>query len=199
MVSNTREIALEKAIQKHLTGYTTEELAGQPAPVGDGPYRIGQPGDFNAQFALDTRMFWQFLETTQAKELAKLQSRNPSDWQAKILERFDRMIKKHGLLHLLKKGLPVDDAFFSLMYPAPLASSAAVHWPDNTAVEPSGWSCCVMRGLGCGRESSMEVSVWLGWMVEARSYQARRRQVVGRKRLSVHRANPHESQRFGRP
>jgi type I restriction enzyme R subunit len=54
-----------------------------------------------------------------------LQSRNPSDWQAKILERFDRMIKKHGLLHLLKKGLPVDDAFFSLMYPAPLASSAA--------------------------------------------------------------------------
>ena len=137
MVSNTREIALEKAIQKHLTGYTTEELAGQPAPVGDGPYRIGQPGDFNAQFALDTRMFWQFLETTQAKELAKLQSRNPSDWQAKILERFDRMIKKHGLLHLLKKGLPVDDAFFSLMYPAPLASSAArVH--DNFAA--NNWS-----------------------------------------------------------
>jgi type I restriction enzyme R subunit len=125
MVSNTREIALEQAIQKHLTGYTTEELAGAPAPVGNGPYRIGLPGDFNPQFALDTRMFWQFLETTQAKELAKLRVRNPSDWQAKILERFDRMIKKHGLLHLLKKGLPVDDAFFSLMYPAPLASSAA--------------------------------------------------------------------------
>lgn len=125
MVSNTREIALEQAIQKHLTGHTTEELAGAPAPVGDGPYRIGLPGDFNAQFALDAAMFWQFLETTQAKELAKLQLRNPSDWQAKILERFDRMIKKHGLLHLLKKGLPVDDAFFSLMYPAPLASSAA--------------------------------------------------------------------------
>lgn len=125
MVSNTHEVALEQAIQKHLTGHTTEELAGLPAPVGDGPYRIGLPGDFNAQFALDTALFWQFLETTQAKELAKLQSRNPSDWQAKILERFDRMIKKHGLLHLLKKGLPVDDAFFSLMYPAPLASSAA--------------------------------------------------------------------------
>ncbi len=125
MVSNTKEVALEKAIQKHLTGHTTEDLGGQPAPVGGGPYRIGLPGDFNAQFTLDTAKFWQFLESTQAKELAKLQSRNPSDWQAKILERFDRMIKKHGLLHLLKKGLPVDDAFFSLMYPAPLASSAA--------------------------------------------------------------------------
>jgi type I restriction enzyme, R subunit len=125
MVSNTREIALEQAIQKHLTGHTTEELAGAAAPIGGAPYLIGIPSDFNAQFALDTRMFWQFLEATQAKELAKLQSRNPSDWQAKILERFDRMIKKHGLLHLLKKGLPVDDAFFSLMFPAPLASSTA--------------------------------------------------------------------------
>ncbi|HAB62735.1 MAG TPA: DEAD/DEAH box helicase [Pseudomonas sp.] len=73
---------------------------------------------------MDTVIFWQFLEETQGKELAKLQSRNPSDWQAKILERFDRLIKKHGLLHLLKKGLSVDDAFFTLMYPAPLASSA---------------------------------------------------------------------------
>lgn len=93
MVSNTKEVALERAIQKHLTGHTTEDLAGRPAPVGGGPYRIGLPGDFNAQFALDTAMFWQFLQTTQGKELAKLQSRNPSDWQAKILERFDRMIK----------------------------------------------------------------------------------------------------------
>jgi len=58
MVSNTREIALEQAIQKHLTGHTTEELAGASAPVGDGPYRIGLPGDFNARFALDTAMFW---------------------------------------------------------------------------------------------------------------------------------------------
>lgn len=124
MVSNTKEVALEQAIQKHLAGWTTEELAGQSAPVSGELYRIGLPGDFNAQYALDAVMFWQFLEATQGKELAKLQSRNPSDWQAKILERFDRLIKKHGLLHLLKKGLPVDDAFFSLMYPAPLASSA---------------------------------------------------------------------------
>jgi len=104
MVSNTREIALEQAIQKHLTGHTSEDLAGQPAPpvpenCRGGPYRIGLPGDFNAQFALDTAMFWQFLHATQGKDLAKLQSRNPSDWQAKIIERFDRMIvtPKHPL------------------------------------------------------------------------------------------------------
>lgn len=125
MVSNTKEIALEQAIQKHLTGFTSEELAGQPQPEDATKYRIGSPLDFNAQYALDTKLFWQFLEDTQGKELEKLKTRNPSDWERKILERFDRMIKKHGVLHLLKKGLQVDDAFFVLMYPAPLASSSA--------------------------------------------------------------------------
>jgi len=125
MVSNTKEVALEQAIQRHLTGLTSEELAGQAAPADHGPFRHGLPADFDADYALDTRLFWEFLETTQGKELAKLKERNPGDWQRKILERFDRLIKKNGVLHLLKKGLAVDDAFFALMYPAPLASSAA--------------------------------------------------------------------------
>ena len=34
------------------------------------------------------------------------------------------MIRKHGVVHLLKKGLAVDQAHFQLMYPAPLASSS---------------------------------------------------------------------------
>jgi type I restriction enzyme R subunit len=34
------------------------------------------------------------------------------------------MVKKNGVLHLLKKGLDVDEAHLTLMYPAPLASSS---------------------------------------------------------------------------
>lgn len=125
MVSNTREIALEQTIQRHLTGLTSEDLGGQPAPDGHGPFRLALPGDFDPQYALDTRLFWKFLEATQGRELAKLRDRNPADWQRKILERLDRLMRKDGVLHLLKKGVSVDDAHFSLMYPAPLASSAA--------------------------------------------------------------------------
>ena len=80
-------------------------------------YYIGNPAQFNKQVALDEQFFWQFLQATQADELEKLQKHSPSDWQRKIVERFDRLIKKHGLLHLLKKGLGVDDAHFHLMYP----------------------------------------------------------------------------------
>ena len=110
MVSKTNEEALEALIESHL--------------AVSGAFLTGQPTDYNAQFAVDERFLWQFLQATQADELDKLKRNSAVDWQRKILERFDRLIKKHGILHLLKKGLSVDDAFFNLMYPAPLASSS---------------------------------------------------------------------------
>jgi type I restriction enzyme R subunit len=128
MVSQTNEQALESAIEKALTGTCLEELKGQvreAAPdFGNKLYKVGYPSDFNMQYALDERFFWSFLEKTQEDELEKIKRNNPNDWQRKIYERFDRLIKKHGVLHLLKKGLSVDDAHFNLMYPAPLASSS---------------------------------------------------------------------------
>lgn len=129
MPSQTNEQALEAAIEKILTGTSVEELK-QAGDVNDRSelyrsgkgYYIGYPSDFNAKYALDEERFWHFLETTQADELAKLQKQ--SDWKLKILERFDRLMKKYGVLRLLKKGLEVDDAHFTLFYVAPLASSS---------------------------------------------------------------------------
>jgi len=120
MVSNTSEIALEQAIERHLTGAVREGGAA------DGEWMSGDPGDFDARLALDTRFFWQFLQSSQGDSLEVLQNRYPNDWQARITSQLDRRIKKYGLLHLLKKGLPVDDVRLHLMYPAPLASSSPV-------------------------------------------------------------------------
>ncbi len=129
MVSQTNEQALESTIEKYLTGSCLEdqkdsihESYNVPSSTNQG-YQLGISADFNANFALDTKFFWQFLQNTQADELEKLQ-KTGANWQRKILERFDRLIKKYGLLHLLKKGLSVDNAYFNLMYPAPLASSS---------------------------------------------------------------------------
>ena len=109
MTSNTKEKALELAIENHLNkrcGYAT-----------------GDRHHFNAHYAIDTNKFWDFLVKTHKKELDTLKHHNPNDWQRKILERFDRVVKKQGILYLLKKGLQVDDADFNLRYPTPLASS----------------------------------------------------------------------------
>lgn len=133
MHSQTNEQALEAAIEKHLAGTCLENLKQQGLTIdavnedaaiyqtGKG-YYIGQPSNFNAHFAIDEQFFWDFLQRTQKEELEKLQKQ--TDWKLKILNRFDRMIKKYGVLHLLKKGLEVDDAHFTLFYESPLASSS---------------------------------------------------------------------------
>ncbi|MBL0200985.1 MAG: type I restriction endonuclease subunit R [Chitinophagaceae bacterium] len=133
VTSQTNEQALEAAIEKRLTGTCLEELKEQSIPLnavadrlplyrsGNG-YYIGSPSDFNAKIAIDETRFWDFLQSTQKEELAKLQKQ--SDWKLKILERLDRMIKKYGIIRLFRKGLDVDDAHFTLLYPLPLASSS---------------------------------------------------------------------------
>jgi type I restriction enzyme R subunit len=132
MPSQTNEQALEATIEKKLTGSCIEELKSESSNTtnertelyrsGNG-YYIGHASDFNAKYAIDEVRFWHFLETTQPEELAKLQKQ--SDWKIKILERLDRLVKKYGILRLLRKGLEVDDAHFTLMYVLPLASSSA--------------------------------------------------------------------------
>lgn len=129
MVSQTNEQALEAAIEKALTGSSLEQVKQGIAEnsaqyIANNGFMRGRSSDFNAQYALDEHWFWEFLESTQQETLKRLQKNSPHDWQRKILERFDRLAKKNGILHLLKKGLSVDDAHFYLMYPAPLASSS---------------------------------------------------------------------------
>jgi len=130
VVSQTNEQALENLIQKHLTGTTLKELNTELKETTtdynnqNQLYQHGHAKDFNPQYALDTRLFWQFLHNSQKKSLDTLKQRHPNDWQQKIQQRFDRLIKKYGIIHLLKKGLKIDDIHLDLMYPAPLASSS---------------------------------------------------------------------------
>ena len=141
MPTLTNEQALESSIEKVLCGTCLEEIGkdaiqnisdSQELYRSGNGYYIGYPKDFDAKYALDLNHFWAFLESTQKEELERVQ--RSSDWKLKILERFDRMIKKYGVLHLLRKGLEVDDAHFTLFYQSPLASSSKAvkeHFESN--------------------------------------------------------------------
>lgn len=69
MVSQTNEQALEDAVEQALTSMTTEEMkaAGDvrqtPADdlVANSGFRLGLPMDFNAQYAIDEKLFWRFF------------------------------------------------------------------------------------------------------------------------------------------
>ena len=128
--AQTNEQALEQAIEKALTGICREEIIEERGALeeplriysGGNGYYIGIPGTFNTQFAIDTVRFWNFLENTQPKELEKL--KRAGDYKLKVLNRYDRMVKKHGILRLLRKGLDVEDAHLTLFYQLPMASSS---------------------------------------------------------------------------
>lgn len=130
--SQTNEQALEQAIELALTGTCREEIIekqhvlAEPEQIyraGNGFY-IGIPEAFDLKFALDMTRFWHFLENTQSNELEKL--KRASDWKLKVLNRYDRMVKKYGILRLLRRGLQVEDAFLTLLYQPPMASSSQV-------------------------------------------------------------------------
>ena len=127
MPSQTNELALETAIEKALCGISTEDIKNgmvseSNEPYNSNGYHIGHPADFNSKYALDEVRFWNFLENTQKDELEKL--KRQSDWKIKVLDRYDKLVKKYGILRLLRKGLAVDDAHFTLFYVAPLQNSS---------------------------------------------------------------------------
>ncbi len=131
MVSQTNEQALEACIERALAGISRESLqspAGTPQAVALQPsaqyqvssghgYRLGWSEHYDREFAVDTRQFWDFLQTTQPHELAKLQ--NEPNWQRLVLELLSKRIKKYGILKVLKGGLSINDAHLTLMYSAP--------------------------------------------------------------------------------
>ncbi len=98
MSTITKESALEACIERHLTGGVSvmpspgsmsDDVAVYQTSKGAG-YLRGKSTDFKPEFAIDESKFWQFLETTQAAELAKLHYK--PDWKRQILERLHREI-----------------------------------------------------------------------------------------------------------
>ncbi len=89
MSTNTTEKALEACIERYLTGGVIdtpvkEGVMQEPTPdYGGKGYSRGRASDFNSEFAIDEAKFWQFLESTQAAELAKLHYK--PDWKRQIL------------------------------------------------------------------------------------------------------------------
>jgi len=107
MFSKTNEEALESSIEKYL--------------LDNHGYIKGHSKDFNKEYAIDEIRLFDFLEISQKDELDKL--KRDSDYKQKILYQLSKMISKYGVLKILKKGISIADANFTLFYPAPLISS----------------------------------------------------------------------------
>jgi type I restriction enzyme R subunit len=76
-----REIGFEEYVEEHL--------------IKSG-YIKGNPDDYNKEFALDTKLLFEFLEDTQPKKMERLREIYKDQYQFKVLSRLNRELSNQG-------------------------------------------------------------------------------------------------------
>ena len=84
----------------------------------------GNPKDYNKNFVIDEKLFWEFLEDSQEKELYQLQKK--SNYKQLVYTKIDNFIKNNGILKLLRNGIKIDGVHLKFMYEIPDPSSAKI-------------------------------------------------------------------------
>lgn len=61
--------------------------------------------DYDHRLAIDVKCLFQFLETTQEKQMRRLQDIYKSDYRTKVLDNLDRELRTRGSIDVLKHGI----------------------------------------------------------------------------------------------
>ena len=124
---NTSEKELESIICRQMTGEDglanlPDTPAQTPNPDGIG-YFIGNPRDFDREFAVDTAQLFAFFRVSQPEEWDKLGISAPDDPQnyerRKFLKRLSEELKKRGVVALLRDGIQHEQARLTLFCAPP--------------------------------------------------------------------------------
>jgi type I restriction enzyme R subunit len=68
-------------------------------------YIKGSPDDYNKEFALDTKLLFDFLEDTQPKKMEKLKEIYKDQYQFKVISRLNRELNNRGMIDVIRHGI----------------------------------------------------------------------------------------------
>lgn len=68
-------------------------------------YIKGDLADYDREYAIDTRMLFEFLEDTQPKKLQKFKEAYKEQYQAKIIYRLNQELAQRGMIDVLRHGM----------------------------------------------------------------------------------------------
>ncbi len=109
MSTNTKEIAFEQIIEEHLTKTTKQ-------------YIKRLPWDFDRDLCVDKEILLSFIESTQPKELAKLQETHGELFDQKFFKRLNDEIKVRWVLDVLRKWIKDYGVEIKLAYFQPVSN-----------------------------------------------------------------------------
>jgi len=104
-MSKTPEELLEKGFEE----YIEEHL------LRNG-YVKGSSDDYNKEYALDTKLLFEFLEDTQPKKMDKLRQIHKDQYEFKILKRLNTELNNRGMIDVLRHGIKDYGVYLDLAY-----------------------------------------------------------------------------------
>lgn len=79
-------------------------------------YVKGNANDYNKEFALDTKILFDFLEDTQPKKMERLKEIYKDQYQFKVLNRLNRELNNRGMIDVLRHGIKDYGVYLDLAY-----------------------------------------------------------------------------------
>ncbi|KMK77948.1 type I restriction endonuclease subunit R [Alkalihalobacillus pseudalcaliphilus] len=111
MTTNTKESGLEALIVNYL--------------LQQNGYEQGKNSDYNKDYAIDEKRFFQFLEDTQKEKLETLGVYKSDSNKVKLLNRLQGEITKNGVIEVLRNGLKIYPVTLDLFYLTPSEANDA--------------------------------------------------------------------------
>lgn len=105
MPTNLQEISLESKIAQSL--------------VNENGYIKGNPSDYNVEYAVDEKILFEFLDSTQRLALEKYGVYNDPKKRALLLTKLRDAITKKGIVDVLRNGLKIYPIELTLFYQSP--------------------------------------------------------------------------------
>ncbi|MBE6065003.1 type I restriction endonuclease subunit R [Clostridium cochlearium] len=99
----------EELLEKGFEEYIEEHL------LRNG-YVEGSPDDYNKEYALDTKLLFEFLEDTQPKKMDKLRQIHKDQYKFKILKRLNTELNNRGMIDVLRHGIKDYGVYLDLAY-----------------------------------------------------------------------------------
>jgi len=99
----------EELLEKGFEEYIEEHL------LKNG-YVKGSPDDYNKEYALDTKILFEFLEDTQPKKMDKLRQIHKDQYKFKILKRLNTELNNRGMIDVLRHGIKDYGVYLDLAY-----------------------------------------------------------------------------------
>lgn len=79
-------------------------------------YVNGNPDDYNKEYAIDTKILFEFLEDTQPKKMDKLRQIHKDQYKFKILKRLNTELNNRGMIDVLRHGIKDYGVYLDLAY-----------------------------------------------------------------------------------